>query len=179
VRCGAITAEATKCAWSQACAMNEQSKSNAMVKTLVVRAQAYLCALPLELVIEAMRPLPVEPLGGVPAFVRGMSIIRGEPTPVIDLALLLGAPREMPWRFVTIRVAGKQVALSVGAVVGIYDLDLCAMNPLPSLLRGASTEFVESIRVLDEEFLFALRSGWELPAEVWQAMTEQAQEVAT
>ncbi len=159
--------------------MNEQSKSNAMVKTLVVRAQAYLCALPLELVIEAMRPLPVEPLGGVPAFVRGMSIIRGEPTPVIDLALLLGAPREMPWRFVTIRAAGKQVALSVGAVAGIYDLDPHVMERMPPLLRGASAEFVESIRILDEEFLFALRSGWALPPEVWQAMTEQAQEVAT
>ena len=119
--------------------MSEQPKSNAVVKTLVVRAQAYLCALPLELVIEAMRPLPIEPIAGVPAFVRGMSIIRGEPTPVIDLALLLGAPREMPWRFVTIRVAGKQVALSVGAVAGIFELDPRDMDPLPPMLRGADT----------------------------------------
>jgi purine-binding chemotaxis protein CheW len=160
--------------------MSEQRNSDAVVRTLVVRAHAYLCALPLSLVIEAMRPLPIEPLGGVPPFVRGMSIIRGEPTPVIDLALLLGAPREMPWRFVTIRVAGKQVALSVGAVAGIYDLDPRVMDRLPTLLRGASTEFVDSVRILDEQFLFALRSRWELPAEVWQAMTEQqAQEVAT
>ncbi len=160
--------------------MSKQVSTNAAIKTLVVRAQAYLCALPLELVIEAMRPLPIEPLAGVPAFVRGMSIIRGEPTPVIDLALLLGAPREMPWRFVTIRVAGKQAALSVGAVAGIFELDPRDMERLPPMLRGASTEFVESIRILDEQFLFALRSGWELPPEVWQAMAEaQAQEVAT
>jgi chemotaxis signal transduction protein len=93
---------------------------------------------------------------------------------------LLGAPREMPWRFVTIRVAGKQVALSVGAVAGIFELDPRDMDRLPPMLRGASTEFVEAIRILDEQFLFALRSGWELPAEVWEAMTtQQAQEVAT
>jgi purine-binding chemotaxis protein CheW len=160
--------------------MNERLKSSAVVKTLVVRAQAYLCALPLEVVIEAMRPLPVEPVAGVPAFVRGMSIIRGEPTPVIDLALLLGAPRELPWRFVTIRVAEKQVALSVGAVAGIYELDPKLMDRLPPMLGGASTEVVESVRILDEQFLFALRSGWELPPEVWQAMTAaQMQEVAT
>ena len=157
--------------------MNEQP--SATVKTLVVRAQAYLCALPLGLVIETMRPLPIEPLAGVPPFVRGMSIIRGEATPVIDLAMLLGAMRELPWRFVTIRVAAKQVALSVGAVAGIFDLDPNTMNRLPPLLRGASSDFVNSISVLDDEFLFALRSGWELPPEVWQAMTVQPQEVAT
>src|SRR5580698_7352847 len=151
-------------------------QTNAVVKTLVVRAQAYLCALPLSLVIEAMRPLPIEPIAGVPAFVRGMSIIRGEPTPVIDLALLLGAPRELPWRFVTIRAGGKQVALSVGAVAGIFDLDSRVMDTLPPLLRGASAEFVESVGILDGQFLFALRSGWELPAEVWQAMTAQTEE---
>jgi purine-binding chemotaxis protein CheW len=155
--------------------MTEQA--NSVVKTLVVRAQAYLCALPLHAVIETMRPLPIEPLAGVPPFVRGMSIIRGEPTPVIDLALLLGATRELPWRFVTVRSAGRQVALSVGAVAGIYDLDSRVMDQLPPLLRSAAAEFVQSVSILDEQFLFALRSGWELPLEVWQAMT--AQEVAT
>jgi purine-binding chemotaxis protein CheW len=160
--------------------MSEQPSAvvKAVAKTLVVRAQAYLCALPLELVVETMRPLPVEPLAGVPPFVRGMSIVRGEPTPVIDLAMLLGATRELPWRFVTIRVGEKQVALSVGAVVGIFDLELRMMDRLPPLLRRASADFVQSISILDEEFLFALRSGWELPAEIWQAMTAQAQEVA-
>jgi purine-binding chemotaxis protein CheW len=155
--------------------MNEHPRLS--VKTLVVRAQAYLCALPLEHVIETMRPLPVEPISGVPPFVRGLSIIRGEPTPVVDLALLLGAPKELPWRFVTLRTAGKQVALSVGAVVGVYELDRSTMNQLPPLLHDISKEFVESISVLDQQLLFALRSGWELPDEVWQAMT--AQEVAS
>jgi purine-binding chemotaxis protein CheW len=154
-------------------------QQNTAVKTLVVRAQAYLCALPLEMVIETMRPLPIEPLAGVPPFVRGMSIIRGEPTPVIDLAMLLGATRELPWRFVTIRVAEKQVALSVGAVAGIFDLEPRVMDRLPPLLRGASTDLVQSISILDEQFLFALRTGWELPPEVWQAMTAQPHEVAT
>jgi purine-binding chemotaxis protein CheW len=155
-------------------------QADSVVKTLVVRAQAYLCALPLHVVIETMRPLPIEPLAGVPPYVSGMSIVRGEPTPVIDLALLLGATRELPWRFVTVRSSGKQVALAVGAVAGIYDLDCRVMDQLPPLLRSVSAEFVKSVSILDEQFLFALRSGWELPQEVWQAMTSaRAQEVAT
>lgn len=153
--------------------------SHAAVKALIVRAHTYLCALPLEHVIETMRPLPVEPLAGTSPFVRGMSIIRGEPTPVIELAVLLGAPSESPLRFMTVRAGGKQVALSVGAVARIFDLDPRVMGGLPPLLRGASADFVKSIGILDEQFLFALRSGWELPAEAWQAMTEQAQEIAT
>ena len=48
---------------SQGDAMNEQRNLDVEVKALVVRAQAYLCALPLELVIEAMRPLPVSAPG--------------------------------------------------------------------------------------------------------------------
>jgi purine-binding chemotaxis protein CheW len=36
-----------------------------------------------------MRPLPIKPIAGTPGFVRGVSIIRGAPTPVIDLKALL------------------------------------------------------------------------------------------
>jgi hypothetical protein len=72
------------------------------------------------------------------------------------------------------------VALAVGVVAGIYDLDSRVMDQLPPLLRSVSAEFVKSVSILDEQFLFALRSGWELPQEVWQAMTSaRAQEVAT
>jgi hypothetical protein len=50
------------------------------------------------------------------------------------------------------------------------------MDRLPPLLRSAAAQFVQSVSLLDDQFLFALQSGWELPQEVWQAMT--AQEVA-
>jgi chemotaxis signal transduction protein len=36
-----------------------------------------------------MRPLRIEPVGGTPGFVRGVSMIRGAPTPVVDLKALL------------------------------------------------------------------------------------------
>ena len=44
-----------------------------------------LAALPLEHVVETMRPLPVEPLGDAPRFILGLSIVRGEPIPVVDV----------------------------------------------------------------------------------------------
>jgi len=121
-----------------------------------------------------MRPLPVEPISGVPSFVQGISIIRGIPTPVVDLGSVLGSPSERAERFVTVRAGDKQVALSVNAVLGVRDLDtIMTIRELPPLLQRASKDTVETIGTLDEQVLMVLRTGWELPDEVWQALTAQ------
>ncbi|HVZ36331.1 MAG TPA: chemotaxis protein CheW, partial [Polyangiaceae bacterium] len=57
---------------------------------LVCRVRARLCALPVTQVVETLRPLPAERLAGMPAFVTGVGMIRGEPVPIVDPGLLLG-----------------------------------------------------------------------------------------
>src|SRR5205809_310773 len=59
-------------------------------RVLIVAVRSGACALPLMHVIETMRPLPIEPMACALSFVRGISIIRGAPTPVVDLGALLG-----------------------------------------------------------------------------------------
>ena len=54
------------------------------IPVLVVMVGARACAIPLDHVAETMRPLPIEPVAGTPGFVRGVSVIRGAPTPVVD-----------------------------------------------------------------------------------------------
>ena len=54
---------------------------------LLFHVGASVCALRLEDVGETMRPLPVSPLPETAAFVLGLAIVRGAPTPVIDLAI--------------------------------------------------------------------------------------------
>ena len=143
-------------------------------KAIIVGLNSCVCAVPLTHVIETMRPLPVEPISGVPSFVQGISIIRGIPTPVVDLGAILGTPGERAERFVSLRVGDKQVALSVNAVLGVRDLDaIMTMRELPPLLQRASKDVVETIGTLDEQVLMVLRAGWELPDEVWQTMTAQ------
>src|ERR1700682_2533064 len=108
-------------------------------KALIVGLQSRVYAVPLAHVIEIMRPLPIERLAGVPAFVSGVAIIRGIPTPVVDLGAILGTPNEAAERFVTLRVGNNQVVLSVTAVLGVRDLDtILALQELPPLLQGAS-----------------------------------------
>jgi purine-binding chemotaxis protein CheW len=143
-------------------------------KALIVGLQSCVCAMPLECVIEMMRPLAIEPLGGMPSFVLGVAIIRGIPTPVLDLGAILGKPNELAARFVTVRAGDKQVALAVDRVLGIRDLDTKITTPeISPLLQKASQDVVETIGTLDEQVLMVLRAGWELPDEVWQAMTAQ------
>src|SRR5258708_4700533 len=121
-----------------------------------------------------MRPLPVEPISGAPSFVQGISIIRGIPTPVVDLGAILGTPCERAERFVTLRVGEKQMALSVNAVLSVRDLDsIMTTRELPSLLQRASKDVIETIGTLDEQVLMVLREGWEMPDEVWHARTAQ------
>jgi purine-binding chemotaxis protein CheW len=140
---------------------------------LIVRLRSCACAIPITHIIETMRPLPVEPLSGVPSFVRGISIIRGIPTPVVDLGAALGSASEHAKRFVTLRVGDKQVALSVNNVLGVRDLGtLAKLRELPPLLQTASKDVVETIGTLDEQVLMILRAGWELPDEVWKTMQE-------
>jgi purine-binding chemotaxis protein CheW len=146
-------------------------------RTLIVGVKGRLCAVPLTHVIEIMRPLSVEPISDVPSFVQGISIIRGIPTPVVDLGALLGMPNGAAERVVTLRVGERQVALSVDSVLGVRELDVSKIGKLPPLLQGASKDAMEAMGTLDEQLLVVLCAGWKLPDEVWQTLT--AQEVAS
>ena len=126
---------------------------------LVCRARTRLCALPLVHVVETMRPLPITPLAGAPPFVRGLSVIRGVPVPVVDLgALLSGSEPASPMRFVTLRLEDRCVALAVEGVLGIQELP-GTLRSLPPLLAEASAEALSSVGTLDAELLLVLETA--------------------
>jgi purine-binding chemotaxis protein CheW len=133
---------------------------------LLCRAGTQLCALPVEHVIEIMRGLPVEPVAGTPPYVRGLSVIRGAPVPVIDAGLLVGQRAIESARLVTIRVGTNTIALAVQSVLGISTLESDVSGPLPPLLREAANEAVEAIGMLDAELLFFLRAARIVPEDV-------------
>ncbi|HEV7559125.1 MAG TPA: chemotaxis protein CheW, partial [Kofleriaceae bacterium] len=110
-----------------------------------------LCALPIADVEETMRPLPIDAMAAMPAFVLGVSIIRGHATPVVDTAMLVGTTARDRSRFVTLRVGARRVALLVDAVV---DVRVLPVGDLPPLV--ATAEAVASLGVLDRELLVVL-----------------------
>jgi purine-binding chemotaxis protein CheW len=140
---------------------------------LVVGVSRGLCAVPLMHVIETMRPLPLETIAGVPPYVCGVSIVRGIPTPVVDLGMVLGKAGGENARFVALRLGDNQVVFSVRTVLGVQRLDESQIEVLPPLLGEATKETIESISTLDRQMLFALRASWMLPDTVWRTLANR------
>jgi purine-binding chemotaxis protein CheW len=119
-----------------------------------------------------MRPLPVEALAGTADPVRGVALIRGRPTPVLDLKALLdgGAPGPLGRRFVTLRIEDRVVALAVDDVIGVHELDPAALGELPPLLHADSAERFAALGTLDQQLLVVLSAARLVPDEVWAAL---------
>ena len=130
---------------------------------LLCRAGPHLCALPLEQIIEVMRPLPSESLADAPPFVQGVAVIRGGPVPVIDLARLLGQAKSSPTRFITVRTGGRILALAVGEVLGLKRDDQAGSRASVPLMREAAKESIAAIGSLDSEALLFLTTLRLLP----------------
>ena len=151
--------------------------------SLVLRAGAHLCGLRIAQVIETMRPLPVRRLAGVPSFVAGVSVIRGEPVPVIDLPALLCGDPQRPERYVTVRGGRRPVALAVRSVLGVRPIPTDSWRELPLLLNSIGADdpdgrrradLVEALCELDSQPLFVLRGARVVPDEVWAALDMDA-----
>lgn len=143
------------------------------LRVLLCRLPACVIALPLEHVIETMRPLAIEPLSATaPAFVKGVSVIRGLPVPVVDTARLLGAAAatgptpSMGRRFVTVRSGGRTVALAFDEVIGIRTLPSDTVRELPPLLQRAESDAVTAIGALDDQLLIVLRTASIVPEDL-------------
>jgi purine-binding chemotaxis protein CheW len=145
--------------------------------SLVFRAGSLLCALRLDDVIETMRPLPVRALAGTPAFVRGICVMRGVPTPVVDVARLLGGEQVEFSRFVAVRTERGPVAFATGPVLGIRTVatgDATTGHAALLAGTGAASPLVAGIATIGAEPLMLLQSMRVVPDEVWVQAAGQA-----
>lgn len=139
---------------------------------LVFRANGHFCALPLQHVIETLRPLPITPLAGAPHYVLGLSVIRGLPVPVVDAARLLGAAKSAPSRLISVVTGERRIALAVDSVLGVRRLDPQSQHIVPPLLLEAGDGVVESLGLLDAELMLVLESARLLPPQIAAAMVD-------
>jgi purine-binding chemotaxis protein CheW len=151
--------------------------TDATVRLLVCKVGAKLYALPLEQLLENMRPLPTEPLAHLPDFVLGLALIRGRPTPVLDARRLLGSPSEQaPERYLTLDLGTatqRVVALAVDAVVGVRALPPDALGDLPSLLHAPGGPGVRAVATLDADLVLLLERTRLVSEDLWQRLEQE------
>lgn len=142
---------------------------------LLLRVGTRLCTISLKQVVETLRPLPIEGLADAPRFIQGMSIVRGEPVPVVDVAALLGdATGRSARRFVMVRAGhGRRIALAVEEVLNVVRLDEAHFQETPPLLQEALPGCVEMIGALDGKLVAMLATMHILPEEVWARMVPE------
>jgi purine-binding chemotaxis protein CheW len=139
-------------------------------QVVLVRCGRRTCALAVQDVVETLRPLPVSPLVGTAPFVAGAAVIRGEPVPVVDLAVFLGdAAPAPPGRFVVVRCGARRAVLAVEAVLGLSELARDAEGIAP-LLGCAAAGAVEALSASDRELLLVLRAARVVPDAAWCAL---------
>lgn len=142
-------------------------------RVLLVRTQAYLCALRVGDVIETLRSLPIVSFSFGPPFLRGVSVVRGIPVPVVDLAILLGrGGADAGHRFVSMRCGARRFCLLVDDVVGVVGMDRMQLEKASPLVSGMVADYVERLGVLDGEVLVALETARLIPEQVWHSVTE-------
>jgi purine-binding chemotaxis protein CheW len=136
---------------------------------LLCRDGPHQFALPLPHVIETMRMLPIRSLAGAPPMVRGICVIRGAPTPVIDSALMFNDRPSQCQRLVTVRTGRRTIAFATQAVVGVEAIRADALERLPPLLSNVQT--IAAVRALDGELVFLLQIARIIPDDVLDRCT--------
>lgn len=148
--------------------------SGARVVALVFRAGPFFCALALDEVLETMRPLPTRPLAGTPPYVRGLTILRGAPAPVVDVThLLTGLEGEIA-RYVAVRAGRGPIACATGPVLGVRRVHVEPPEGPSALFTGASKALIAAVGTVGTDPLVLLRSISAVPDEVWEAAGEPA-----
>ncbi|HTJ83953.1 MAG TPA: chemotaxis protein CheW [Polyangiaceae bacterium] len=145
--------------------------------TILVGVARRTCAIPIREVSEVMRPLPIEAIASAPVFVRGVSIIRGVPTPVVSLSTFMGltSTNEAETRFVTVRAGERRIALAVHRFIGMRALTSVELSGVSPLLSEAPSDYVRALGAADGKLLSVLDCSRLLRDAEWDSLAPGAQ----
>lgn len=118
-------------------------------------------AVPMDNVLELQRLPRITPLPSVPAWLRGVTNLRGEVLSVVDLRTLLGLPAaetQVSQRLVVVRSMLEEIATGwiVDQVVGMRRLSTEDRQPSSMLTTGAAARFVSGLVECDGQLIAVL-----------------------
>jgi purine-binding chemotaxis protein CheW len=101
----------------------------------------------------------VTPVPNAPAFVEGMTFVRGQVTPAINLRLRFGFPKieyTPRTRLIVINSNGRQVGLIVDTAREFITIPPESIQPAPEMIANLSGHYLEGIAALDERLILVL-----------------------
>jgi chemotaxis signal transduction protein len=120
-----------------------------------VGSEAY--ALPVEHVLEVAELGAVTPMPGAPTEVLGVSNLRGQIVPVIDLSFVFGIGRtDKPRRLLVAEAAGRRAGFAIDEVNEVGDLSEAFEETDSNLLVGSALVDGQLVGVVDVPRLFAV-----------------------
>ena len=118
-------------------------------------------AVPMQNVLELQRLPKITPLPSVPAWLRGVTNLRGEVLSIVDLRSLLGLPEAtnaVSQRLIVVRSTQEEIATGwiVDRVIGIRRLTTDDMQSCSSLTTGAAVRFLSGLVDCDDQLVAVL-----------------------
>jgi purine-binding chemotaxis protein CheW len=129
------------------------------MRFVLARVHALWCAVAIEHVAEVARPRPLTHIADAPDFVVGLTTLRDQLVPVLDLGRLLVGEPVRATRLLRLRIPSRRAALAVEEVAGVADIAPEMLQPLPSLLSGAPEERIVALGQRDAQVLAVLEAA--------------------
>ena len=118
-------------------------------------------AVPMQNVLELQRLPKITSLPSVPAWLRGVTNLRGEVLSVVDLRSLLGLPEaanDISQRLIVVRSTQEEIATGwiVDRVIGVRRLTTDDMQSCSSMTTGAAVRFLSGLVECDDQLVAVL-----------------------
>ncbi|USG67311.1 chemotaxis protein CheW [Brevibacillus ruminantium] len=115
--------------------------------------------LPISLVKEIIKPLPVTRFPKSPPYVEGVIDLRGSILPIINLRTMFGLepiPLTEESRFVDLQLEGLNIGIVVEAVSEVMHIPSSLVEPAPPIVAGVDGKFLNGIARLKDKLIMLL-----------------------
>ncbi len=116
---------------------------------------------------------PITAVPRAPQFVRGVTNLRGEILPVIDLCQRFGLSTDgasKETRIVVVDTQGTKIGMVVDAVSEVLHVSKDAIEPLSSMLATVDSAFIQGIAKVDARLIILLDLGKLLSSQEYASL---------
>ncbi|MDH4618106.1 chemotaxis protein CheW [Brevibacillus sp. AY1] len=129
------------------------------VQSILFKMGDEFYGLPISLVREIIKPLPVTRFPKSPVHVEGVIDLRGRILPIINLRKMFGlAPLDITedTRFVDLQLDGLDLGIVVDAVSEVMNIPKHVIEPAPPIIAGVEGKYLQGIARLNDKLIMLL-----------------------